>query len=309
LRDPAFPEPRVLEDCVVASDIIHQLKLSRKKLWDLSVEATPELLLPLAKLGSRSVAVFPVLLEERLVAAVLCGHASAMSEEDLSDTRQIADRLAVGFSNMALIEALEQLNWGTLAALARAIDAKSRWTAGHSERVTRLALRIGRAMNLSAHDLQVMQRGGLLHDIGKIGTPIEILDKPDKLEPHEMEIMRDHVQTGVRILEPIAAFAESLPIVAQHHEWVNGRGYPKGLAGEEITLHARIFAVADCYDALVSDRPYRAGLAHQRVVQMLAEKAGTQFDPKVIKVFVRMFADEDAGEHGAKSPSLLEQTV
>ena len=202
---------------------------------------------------------------------------------------------------MALIDALEQLNWGALSALARTIDAKSEWTAGHSERVTALALRIARAMQLPEHELRVMHRGGLLHDIGKIGTPLEILDKPAKLEPHEMAIMREHVQTGVRILEPVAAFAESLPIVAQHHEWYNGAGYPAGLAGEEISLHARIFAVADCYDALVSDRPYRAGLAKARVVKMLAEKSGTQFDPQVIEVFLRLCTENSdiAGEENS----------
>jgi len=186
------------------------------------------------------------------------------------------------------LEALEQLDLGTLTALARAIDAKSAWTAGHSERVTNLALKLGRAMGLPAESLELIHRGGLLHDIGKIGTPLTVLDKPGKLEPEEMQIMRDHVNIGVRILEPIPCLREALPIVAQHHEWLDGSGYPAGLAGENICMLARVLAVADCYDAMVSDRPYRKGLPQQQALEILRQRSGTQFDPAVIEVFMRL---------------------
>lgn len=188
------------------------------------------------------------------------------------------------------IEALEQLDVGTLTALARAIDAKSAWTAGHSERVTDLALKMGQAMGLPAKSLAIMHRGGLLHDIGKIGTPPTVLDKPGRLDPEEMQIMRDHVKIGVRILEPIPCFREALPMVAQHHEWFDGSGYPAGLAGESISLHARILAVADCYDAIISDRPYRKGLPKRQAREMLIQGSGTHFDPMVIEVFTRLIA-------------------
>ncbi len=197
------------------------------------------------------------------------------------------------------IEALDQLDLGTLTALARTIDAKSAWTAGHSERVTDLALKIGHAMGLSAKSLEIMHRGGLLHDIGKIGTPPAILEKPGKLEPDEMQIMREHVRIGVRILEPLTGFREAMPMVAQHHEWFDGSGYPTGLAGENISLHARILAVADCYDALVSDRPYRKGLPADQALEMLIQKSGTQFDPKVIEVFTRLSATDELDESGS----------
>jgi len=193
------------------------------------------------------------------------------------------------------IEALEQLDLGTLTALARAIDAKSAWTAGHSERVTNLALKLGNAMGLPDKSLAILHRGGLLHDIGKIGTPLTILDKPGNLDPEEMQFMRDHVKIGVHILEPIPCFREALPIVAQHHEWFDGSGYPAGLAGENISLHARILTVADCYDAIVSDRPYRKGLPKRQAVEILTRNSGTQFDPKVIEVFMGLTA---AGELG-----------
>ncbi|MGA7077767.1 MAG: HD domain-containing phosphohydrolase [Terriglobales bacterium] len=188
------------------------------------------------------------------------------------------------------IEALEQLDLGTLRALARAIDAKSEWTAGHSERVTDLALRMARDMGLPAKSLEIMQRGGLLHDIGKIGTPSSVLDKPGTLDPKEMQIMRDHVKIGVRILEPIPCFREALPMVAQHHEWFDGSGYPAGLAGEEISLLARILAVADSYDAIVSNRPYRKGLPKPQALEILRRRSGTQFDPMVFEVFEQLNA-------------------
>jgi putative nucleotidyltransferase with HDIG domain len=296
LRERSHPSMFTFADRVVSSETPAELQ-SVQSLKIVLGAHTPEFLLPLAERGMRLAEVFPILLDGKLCAALVCAGASqeAMSEEDRSSARAVADRLTVGLSNMSLIDALEQMNWGTLTALARAIDAKSAWTAGHSERVTQMALRLARAMDLPDRDLQIMQRGGLLHDIGKIGTPLEILDKPGKLADHEMAIMREHVQTGVRILEPVAAFADALPIVAQHHEWFNGRGYPAGLAGEEITLHARIFAVADCYDALISDRPYRKGLPQERVVQMLAENSGKQFDPQVIKVLLQIFSDDTPG--------------
>jgi putative nucleotidyltransferase with HDIG domain len=188
------------------------------------------------------------------------------------------------------IEALEQMDLGTFTALARAIDAKSAWTAGHSERVTNLALKMGHALGLPANSLEILHRGGLLHDIGKIGTPASVLDKPGKLEPDEVRIMQNHVKIGVRILEPIPGFREALPIVAQHHEWFDGSGYPAGLAGEGISLHARILAVADCYDAMISDRPYRRGLPQRQALEMLSQRSGTQFDPLVIEVFMRLTA-------------------
>jgi putative nucleotidyltransferase with HDIG domain len=159
-------------------------------------------------------------------------------------------------------------------------------------------------MGLPEHELEIIQRGGLLHDIGKIGTPVAILDKPGKLTAEEMQQMRDHVRIGARILEPIPGFAECMPIVLQHHEWVNGGGYPNGLAGVEISLHARIFAVADCYDALISDRPYRAGMPIDRVVEIISAGVGKQFDPAVAEVFLKLLKHENGKDAVEDAPLL-----
>ncbi|ABF40181.1 metal dependent phosphohydrolase [Candidatus Koribacter versatilis Ellin345] len=208
------------------------------------------------------------------------------------------ENLADSFNEMARqlemqFKAMEELHWGTLTALARAIDAKSDWTAGHSERVTVLATSIGRRMGLSPEELNIMHMGGLLHDIGKIGTPPDVLDKPGKLTPDEMLTMMSHVQIGVRILEPIAGFRKALSIVSQHHEWYDGTGYPNKLKGEEISLHARIFAVADCFDALTSDRPYRKGLPTVQTLAIMKSQSGTHFDPAVLIVFLEMMAEKE----------------
>jgi putative nucleotidyltransferase with HDIG domain len=285
---------RELRETVFSVDDLNQLGGTHKHIQVPAGGRTPGFALPLAGDGMTSFLILPIRVDGQPYGALLCAdsHESALSKTELEEARQVADQLAVGFSNVQLLEALEQLHWGALSALARAIDAKSAWTAGHSERVTLFAMKLGRAMGLSRRELQIMNRGGLLHDIGKIGTPPAILDKPGKLDAAELETMRDHVRIGMRILEPIPGLSEALPIIAQHHEWFNGRGYPEGLSGENISLHARIFAVADCYDALVSDRPYRKGLPIEKVVEIIKSGSGTQFDPQVIEVFLRLCASD-----------------
>lgn len=239
---------------------------------------------------------FPIFVQEDLAAVVAATVAdiATLNAADIEQSRQLTDQVSIALSNARLIEELDDLNWGTLTALARAIDVRSHWTMGHTERVTNLAQQLGRAVGLSSERLQILHRGSLLHDIGKIGVPASILDKPDRLTPDEMDRVRDHVHLGVRIIEPIPGLAESVPVVHQHHEWVNGKGYPLGLVGNEICLEARILAVADCYDALRSARPYRAALTHEQVLEYIQENAGVQFDPLVVEIFTKVVASRAA---------------
>jgi putative nucleotidyltransferase with HDIG domain len=266
--------------------------------------APPRYVEPLRERGMKHFLAVRVSSDKGPLAIFTLGHATAVvwSEEDKEQARNLADQIAVAFSNAELVHELEQLQWGTLTALARAIDAKSPWTLGHSERVTACAIKIAKAMGLPPKELDIMRRGGLLHDIGKIGTPADILDKPGKLTEEELKLMREHVNIGARILQPVPGLGESMSIVLQHHEWVNGGGYPNGLAGEEITLHARIFAVADCYDALISDRPYRSGMPIERVLQIIQQGAGKQFDPRVIEVFRTVMQQEAEMASVEKTP-------
>jgi len=191
----------------------------------------------------------------------------------------------------------DRLNRGTLTALARAIDAKSPWTAGHSERVTHLALKIGRILGLTREQLDNLRQAGLLHDIGKIGIPAKILDKPGKLTDEEYRIICEHPEKGAKILQPIEEYAEVIPVAMQHHEWFNGKGYPDGLPEEEISLGARILAVADVFDALTSDRPYRDGMPVQIAIEMIREASGIKFDPKVVDAFLKLLEEASVGGH------------
>jgi putative nucleotidyltransferase with HDIG domain len=200
--------------------------------------------------------------------------------------------MAVALSNAALIEELDNLNWGTLKALARTVDAKSSWTAGHSTRVTNMALKIGSALGLSPKKLDDLHRAALLHDIGKVGIPVAILDKPGALDDEEYDMIKKHPSIGARILEPIASYKEILPMVLQHHERYDGKGYPDGLSGEEIDIGARILSVADVFDAMKSDRPYRKGMALELVIAIITEEAGRQFAPDVVDAFLTVMKQE-----------------
>jgi putative nucleotidyltransferase with HDIG domain len=282
---------RAAQTLQIGPDDLRQLRHNPKIQVLSEKDRVPQFLSPFAERGMKTFLVVPVFFDRKLLAAIVCAHSTAMSwsEDDFDHARRIADQLAIGFSNVRLMEAHEELHWGSLAALARTIDASSPWTGGHSERVTELAMSLGRTMGLSSKDLQILKRGGLLHDVGKIGTPPGILEKPGRLDPEELKIMRDHVRVGVRILEPIPAFKEELLIVSQHHEWFDGSGYPAGLAGEGISLFGRIFAVADCFDALTSDRPYRKGMPRSKALEILQKESGTHFDPKMIAAFERLF--------------------
>jgi putative nucleotidyltransferase with HDIG domain len=210
------------------------------------------------------------------------------------DTGDELQELGDAFNRMAgdlqrQFEQLHALSVGTLEALARAIDAKSPWTAGHSTRVAEVAVAVARALGFDAPALERVYRGGLLHDIGKIGIGAEILDKAGPLTEAEMAIVRQHPEVGARILEPLPHCGDILPMVRQHHERWDGGGYPEGLAQHDIALDARILAVADAYDALTSDRPYRRGMPGRDATVILADGASTQFDPAVIDAFLDAF--------------------
>ncbi len=247
--------------------------------------------------GIQAVVSIPVIVKDNLAAIIFLGHRhrKVLTPEEITEVGRMADQVAVALTNANLIEELNRLNWGTLEALARTVDAKSSWTAGHSERVRDIALKIAEALRLDPSELETIHRAALLHDIGKLAVPAAILDTPVKLSDEEMQIIREHPRTGARILEPITAFADVIPIVLQHHERFDGQGYPHGLRGEAITLGARILAVADVYDALSADRPYRRGLSFEQAVAFLKQEAGHYFDPMVVECFTQTVMAEDAG--------------
>jgi putative nucleotidyltransferase with HDIG domain len=216
--------------------------------------------------------------------------------QDALLARQLGDYAAVALSSAKLVRELQDLSFGALRTLARAIDAKSPWTAGHSDRVTALSLALGERIGLDAGHLEKLERGGLLHDVGKIGVPAAVLDKPGPLTEEEWAVMRSHTTLGGRILEPIGRYADVIPIVLYHHERWDGSGYPRGLAGEAIPLLARVLAVADVYDALTSERPYRAGMDVETALSIIENGSGTHFEGRIATAFVAMIRDGTVDE-------------
>ncbi|MDQ7030637.1 MAG: HD domain-containing protein [Ardenticatenia bacterium] len=177
----------------------------------------------------------------------------------------------------------------TLVALSKALDLRDRETEGHSVRVATLAVEIGTALGLDQGQLEHLWRGGLLHDIGKIGVPDTILQKPAPLSPQEWEIMKQHPVWGARILKSVDFLVEAIPVVRYHHEAWDGSGYPEGLRRQEIPLLARIFMVADTYDAVTSDRPYRSRRSPEEALAVIREERGRRFDPEIVNVFEALF--------------------
>jgi len=285
-------------------DTVDRVALESDERWRLAAAPEgclicegPEIPAYLRELRSQAIEhclVLPLLVRQGLAGCIALGWRarSTYREADLQDLRRLTNQAAVALSNARLVDELERTNWETLRALARAVDANSPWTAGHSERVTAMALRLGERLGLAEEELAVIHRGGLLHDIGKIGISSEILDKPAKLTAAEMAVMQSHPAVGARILEPISAYSREIPVVLHHHERFDGRGYPGGLAGEAIPRNARILAVADVFDALISERPYRGPWPMDQVLDHIRNGAGTHFDPQIVPVFLEMIAQE-----------------
>jgi putative nucleotidyltransferase with HDIG domain len=186
------------------------------------------------------------------------------------------------------LDSLENAYRTTLQALTAALEARDSETHGHSERVVTFSLRLGREYGLTAPQMKALEFGSLLHDIGKIGVPDAILRKPAKLTDEEWVRMREHPMHGQQILRGIKFLEGAAKVVAQHHEKWDGSGYPLGLKAEEIDICARIFSVADAFDAITSDRVYRQGRPYEAAAQELDEWVGRQFDPKVVEAFHRV---------------------
>ena len=183
------------------------------------------------------------------------------------------------------LQDLEQ-SYDTLEALGGALDAKDAETEGHCQRVTAFTITIAQKMGVDKGLLRQIARGAFLHDIGKMGVPDQILRKPGPLTTEEREVMRKHCEIGYSVLQRIPFLKEAAEIVLSHQECFDGSGYPRGLKGEEIPLGARIFAVADTLDAMISDRPYRKALPISAAREEIERFSGRQFDPQVVEVFL-----------------------
>lgn len=237
--------------------------------------------------GYRSGIIAPLIAKGKIIGMFHVGSRQdgVFNSNHFSILEGLSAQIAVSLDNVGLVQAFNEMVVNIIRTLSVIIDAKSPWTAGHSERVTRYALAIAGEMGMDKKDLKDLELAGLLHDIGKVGTYDIILDKPGKLNEEETKIMQQHPEKGVDILAPIKHFQRIVPAIKYHHEFYNGEGYPEGLKGEDIPLMARILAVADTVDAMSADRPYRRGRSMDVIVEELKRCSGSQFDPEVVSSF------------------------
>ncbi len=230
------------------------------------------------------------------------------NERDRKLLSAFANQAAVALENAQLFNDLSISYDRTLDALVSALDVRDHETEGHTRRVVLYSLTLAQRLGVPDDQQLDLRRGALMHDIGKLGIPDSILLKPGPLTEEEWELMKRHPEFGVRMLEGIIFFNRAIEIIGAHHEHFDGRGYPRGLKGEEIPLGARIFAVADAFDAITSDRPYRKAQSYAVARQEIIDGRGTQFDPIVVDAFLGVAEEEWMALRGITLPRRKSRT-
>jgi len=214
---------------------------------------------------------------------------SRLNTQLLGDLKERNSQLTEAFADLQQARHdLERSYIQTIESLAVALEAKDRYTSGHSQRVSRFATLIAKAMGLSAADVEIIRQVALLHDIGKIGMVDSILNKPSNLTDEERELVKSHPVVGAQILVPVKTFAKHVDGIRYHHEMFDGSGYPDGLKGKEIPLAARVVSLADAFDAMTSTRPYRVGLPLAFAMEEIQKMRGRQFCPEAVDAFLRV---------------------
>jgi len=223
-----------------------------------------------------------------LAAGNKCGEGAHIEGSELQFIDACADFVGVFHENLARYNEQKAASIGVLKALVASIDAKDPYTMGHSERVAELSTLIARGIGFEPEQIERVRVAGLVHDVGKIGIPDWVLRKPGKLDDQEFALVRMHPETGYRILKDVPLMSDVLPAVLEHHERYDGKGYPYGIKGEQISLLGRIVAIADSFDAMCSSRAYRTGLDRAKALAEVANCSGTQYDPNLVEVFLKL---------------------
>ncbi len=228
----------------------------------------------------------PLKVEDKIIGVLNVGatYLHEFTKDDLRTLSILAGEAAVAIRNAQLFTQLEELYMETVKAFVKAIEAKDTYTSGHSEHVTSYAVTIARELGLTKEEIDTIRTASLLHDIGKIGVDEDILNKPAKLTREEYDKVKKHPLIATQIIGHIPLFKKVIPIIFHHHEHYDGNGYVSGLRGEEIPLGSRILGVADAFDAMTSERPYRPAYTLEGAVKELKKNAGSQFDPKIVEV-------------------------
>jgi putative nucleotidyltransferase with HDIG domain len=229
----------------------------------------------------------PIIIENEVKGVINLDNAS-FTTDTINLLESFSEQAAVAINNARLYQKIQDSYFEIVKALAQALEAKDPYTHGHSERVMHYSLMIAQKLGLSKEDKESLRFAAILHDIGKIGVRGIILNNPDGLTVSEYDEIKEHPIIGENIIQPVELLQSIRPLIRHHHEWYNGKGYPDGLSGEDIPLDARILAIADAYDAMKSDRPYRKALTEETAIQELKRGSGTQFEPKLVEVFLEI---------------------
>ena len=243
-----------------------------------------------SKFTTKNVICVPVKVKEKTIGVLEAINklgGETFSEEDLTIFQSLADQVAVALDNARLLAEIEGLFFQTAESLADAIEKRDPYTGGHTKRVTTYSLAIGDQLNLEPGEMRWLKLAAILHDIGKIGVEDQILRKTDKLDEEEFAQMKKHTLMGAEIIGHIKQLHAIIPGLKYHHEKIDGKGYPEGLANDNIPLLAKIVAVADTFDAMTSDRPYRKALTREEAFNELRRCIGSQFDEKLVNSFIK----------------------
>ncbi len=234
--------------------------------------------------------VCPVMMKEKLTAILAVGEKVSgqdFQSTDLEMVKALSESAGIAIENARLFKDLQETYLATVRVLVSTIEAKDPYTHGHTERVAQYSVGIAKAMDFSQDEIQTIQLGAFLHDIGKLHTSDSILHKPGALTDEEWRLVKAHPVRGAQMLQGVKFLEKATDLVRHHHERVDGKGYPDGLRGDQIAIGAKIVNVADAFDAMTTERPYRAGLTMEQAMAQLTEKAGTQFAAEVVEVLVK----------------------
>lgn len=241
---------------------------------------------------TRSMICVPMKLKDKVVGVLQVLNRTGdipFNEHDVEMLENVANQAVSAIENARLYENIQKVYLSTIEVLATAIDAKDPYTQGHSRRVTEYSVAIAEELNMTRKEIENVRYAGLLHDVGKIGIKDSIIRKPGRLTDEEYAIIKKHPAIGAKILRPVDFLADKIPGVLHHHEYYDGRGYPDHLTSETIPLDGRIICVADAFDAMTTNRPYRKGLTVKTAIGELQKFSGKQFDPLCVEAFLRAF--------------------
>ena len=238
---------------------------------------------------TRNIICVPVKVKKKIIGvleAINKKGKKGFDKEDLSLLTSLADQVAIALDNSRLYQELEEMFFQTADSLADAIEQRDPYTGGHTQRVTLYSQAIAKYLQLKPLERKWLKITSVLHDIGKIGIEDHILKKPTRLSPKEFDLIKHHSDIGAKIIGHIRQLKEIVPGVKYHHEQINGKGYPDGLRGKDIPILAKIVAVADTYDAMTTDRPYRKAMEKEAAIEELKRCSGTQLDKEVVEAFI-----------------------